>query len=156
MVSHPLGQLDAPIEPPAQVTVIGHNSQILPTVGFFVAGGIPVKVFTASEATIDQLAPYPGVSATLVPAGYESAPAALGGPPYFIGVEDPDSAERIRTWLPPTTAQFLVRRESRRRPLPKGFLSLLPAQSDNRLQVLRRLSALRRVDSLLELARGKR
>lgn len=141
---------------PRQVTIIGHNSQILPTVGFFVAGGIPVQVYTASEAVIDQLAPYPGVAAALVPPGYEARPPDLPEPPYFIGVEDIALAERIRSWLPPTTAQFLVRRDSRRQHRPRGFLNLLPPQADNRQQVLRRLDALRRVDTLMDLARGKR
>jgi nanoRNase/pAp phosphatase (c-di-AMP/oligoRNAs hydrolase) len=156
MVPRPSGHLEPVSAVPQQVTVIGHNSQTLPTVGFFVAGGIHVRVYTANEAIIDQLAPYPGVTASLVPPGYESAPADLAQPPYFISVEDNELAERIRSWLPPTTAQFLVRRETRRRPRLPGFLSLLPEQSDNREQVLRRLAALRRVDTLMAMARGKR
>ncbi len=128
----------------------------MPTVGFFVAGGIPVQVYTANSALVDQLAPYPGVHATLVSASYEDRPRDLPEPPYFIGVEDIALAERIRGWLPPTMAQFLVRREHRRQTRPRGFLSLLPPQADNRQQVLRRLSALRRVDTLMDLARGKR
>jgi nanoRNase/pAp phosphatase (c-di-AMP/oligoRNAs hydrolase) len=156
MAIRPTGPADLAVAPPRQVTIIGHNSQILPTVGFFVAGGIPVQVYTSSEAIIDSLAPYPGVTASLVGAAYDAQPAGFPGPPYFIGIEDPETLERVRTWLPATTAQFLVRRESRRRPRPPGLLSLLPAQSDNRSQVLRRLQALARVDTLLDLCRGKR
>jgi nanoRNase/pAp phosphatase (c-di-AMP/oligoRNAs hydrolase) len=156
MVPRQTARPDTPVAAPRQVTIIGHNSQILPTVGFFVAGGIPVHVSTASEAIIDQLAPYPGVQAALVPQTYDSRPADLPEPPFFIGVEDLELAERIRSWLPPTTAQFLVRREHRRQARPRGFLSLLPPQADNRQQVLRRLEALKRVDTLMDLARGKR
>jgi len=148
--------MEPAVAAPPHVTVIGHNSQTLPTVGFFVAGGIAVHVYTANEAIRDQLAPYPGVTTTLVPGGYETRPDDLHPPPYFIAVEDSVIAERIRSWLPSTTAQFLVRRDSRRRPRPAGFLSLLPAQADNREQVLRRLEALKRVDQLMDLARGKR
>jgi nanoRNase/pAp phosphatase (c-di-AMP/oligoRNAs hydrolase) len=155
MVPRPPGRPEPAAPAPRQVTIIGNNSQILPTVGFFVAGGIPVQVYTASEAIIDQLAPYPGVQAALVP-NFETRPADMPEPPYFIGVEDTALAERIRSWLPPTTAQFLVRREHRRQARPRGFLSLLPPQADNRQHVLRRLAALRRVDTLMDLARGKR
>jgi nanoRNase/pAp phosphatase (c-di-AMP/oligoRNAs hydrolase) len=140
---------------PRQVTIIGHNSQIVPTVGFFVGGGIPVRVYTANQEIEDQLAPYPGVQTTVVGNEYRDRPLDLPEPPYFVGVEDMAVAERIEGWLPPTTSRFLIRRDHRRQAL-RGFLTLLPPQAENRQQVLRRLAALKRVDTVMDLARGKR
>ncbi|MBA3709663.1 MAG: bifunctional oligoribonuclease/PAP phosphatase NrnA [Planctomycetes bacterium] len=157
MVARPLGLPALNPGAPRQVTIIGHNSQIVPTVGFFVGGGIPVRVYTANQELEDQLAPYPGVHTSVIPAEYGARPADLPEPPYFVGVEDMAVAERIESWLPPTTARFLIRPDHRRQATaPRGFLTLLPPQADNRQQVLRRLAALKRVDTLMDLARGKR
>ncbi|MBA2481332.1 MAG: DHH family phosphoesterase [Planctomycetes bacterium] len=122
--------------------------------GFFVGGSIPVRVYTSNQEIEDQLAPYPGVQTTVVPADYGTRPLDLPEPPYFLGVEDAAITERIDAWLPPTTARFLIRRDHRRQPL-RGFLTLLPQQAENRQQVLRRLAALKRVDTVMDLARGK-
>jgi nanoRNase/pAp phosphatase (c-di-AMP/oligoRNAs hydrolase) len=143
----------APIFPaPRKVTVIGHNSQIVSTVGFFVGGGIAVRVYTAEPEIELQLAPYPNVAVTVVPPDYASAPADLGEPPYFLGIDQDDVAQRIKAWLPPTVSTFLLAPEQRRRQFA-GFLSPMPSTAENRRQLLRRLATLRRVDTLIDLVR---
>jgi nanoRNase/pAp phosphatase (c-di-AMP/oligoRNAs hydrolase) len=138
---------------PRQVTIVGHNSHIVPTVGFFVGGGITVRVYTAKADLEHQLAPYPGVTVTVVAAGYGEPPADLGEPPYFVAVDGEEEALRIKGWLPPTVAIFLLGSDHRRRSLAHGFLSLMPSAAANRRQVLARLSALRRVDSIMAMCR---
>jgi|GEM_PF-539567 nanoRNase/pAp phosphatase (c-di-AMP/oligoRNAs hydrolase) len=148
----------APIGPvaPRQVTIIGHHSQIVPTVGFFVGGSIQVRVYTSKADLEHQLAPYPGVHVTVVPGGYQQRPADLPEPPYFIAAETEEESLRIKGWLPPTVAIFWLGSEQRRRSLAKGFLSLMPSPAANRRQVLRRFAALKRVDTLMDLARAAR
>jgi nanoRNase/pAp phosphatase (c-di-AMP/oligoRNAs hydrolase) len=138
------------------VTLIGHNAQIVPTVAFFVGARIPVRVYTNDPGLDDRLAPYPGVQVHHLAEDYDQPPADLPGAPYFVGVEDSATADRIRAWLPSTSAVFLLRPETRRGHPPAGFLSLLPPQSENRQQVMRRLDDLRRLDRLLALARGRK
>ncbi len=138
---------------PRQVTIIGDSPQIVATVGFFVGGTIAVRVYTAKADLEHQLAPYPGVQVTLVAEGYAEAPADLPEPPYFIATDAEGEAARIKTWLPPTVAVFLLGSETRRRHLASGFLSLMPSVATNRRQVFRRLGTLKRVDSLMDLAR---
>lgn len=135
------------------VTIIGHNSQIVPTVAFFVGGGIAVHVFTNDSAIEIQLAIYPGVQVTLVPADYPGRPAELPPPPYVVVVDRPDLAARIRAWLPPTVAAFLVSNDQRRR-RPEGYLQLMPKPEENRRDLARRLAILRRVDDLVVRARS--
>ena len=143
------------LAPPTQVTLIGHNAQIVATAAFFVGARVPVKVYTNDPGLDDRLAPYPGVVVQRLDAEYADAPADLPGAPYFIGVEDAATAERIKAWLPTTTAVFLLRPDTRRG-RPAGFLSLLPPQSDNRTAVLRRLDDLKRLDRLMAMARGRK
>ena len=137
------------------VTIVGHNSQIVPTVGFFVGGSMAVQVYTTNANLEADLAPYPGVRVTVVPS-YEERPADLAAPPYVVAVDGDEEAKRIRAWLPPTRAVFLAGSEQRRRsPLP-GFLSLMPSTTAMRRSLLRRLTVLKRVDVLMELARSSR
>lgn len=136
--------------------MIGDNSQVMATVGFFVGADVPVRVFTGDHELEVALAPYPGVQVGLVADGYASRPADLPPPPYFIALDDPAQVERVRTWLPPGAARFLVRSDSRRhRPVP-GFLSLHQPQAAMRRQVFGRLDLLTRLDHLLERARRVR
>jgi nanoRNase/pAp phosphatase (c-di-AMP/oligoRNAs hydrolase) len=136
------------------VTIIGHNSQIVPTVGFFVGGSLTVRVYTSHPDLESDLAVYPGVQVTVVPVGYEFRPDDLPQAPYVVAVDSDVIAKRIRSWLPPTVSVFRAAHEQRRRaPLP-GFLSLMPSTTASRRSLLRRLMALKRVDTLLDMARG--
>ncbi len=80
---------------PRHVTIVGHNSQIVPTVGFFVGGAMTVRVYTTNPELEANLAPYPGVQVTLVES-YESRPSDLPEPPYVVAVDVDDDARRIR------------------------------------------------------------
>jgi nanoRNase/pAp phosphatase (c-di-AMP/oligoRNAs hydrolase) len=135
------------------VTIIGDNGHVVPTVGFFVGGGVPVRVYTARPDIEHHLAPYPGVHVTLMTPGYAAIPADLPASPYFLAVESDDDALRIRAWLPPTVAVFLLGSEHRRRALASGFLSLTTSPSALRHEVHARLATLRRLDDLIALAR---
>jgi len=134
------------------VTIIGHNSQIVPTVAFFVGGGFTVQVVTSESVVEDQLAIYPGVQVQLVPADYATRPKGLPPPPYVVAVDRPEVASRIRAWLPATVGAFLVTTQLRRR-RPEGFLQLMPTADENRRGLARRLAILRRVDDLVLRAR---
>lgn len=134
------------------VTIIGHNSQIVPTVGFFVGGAMAVRVYTTRTDLEGDLAPYPGVQVTVLPS-YEHAPHDLPEPPYVVAVDVDDDALLIRSWLPPTTAVFIAGSEQRRRSPLHGFLSLMPSSTATRRALLRRLMVLKRVDLLMNLAR---
>ena len=120
------------------VTIIGHNSQIVPTVRFFVGGAMSVRVFTTSTDLETDLAPYPGVQVTVLPS-YDHAPTDLAEPPYVVAVDVDDDALQIRSWLPPTTAVFIAGSEQRRRSPLHGFLSLMPSTTATRRGLLRRL-----------------
>ncbi len=134
------------------VTIVGHNSQIVPTVGFFVGGSMTVRVYTTAAALESDLAPYPGVQVTVLDS-YQQRPLDLPEPPYVVAVDADDIAKDIRAWLPPTRAVFLAGSEHRRRtPLP-GFLSLMPSTTTMRRSLLRRWMMLKRVDLLMEMAR---
>lgn len=137
------------------VTIVGHNSQIVPTVAFFVGGGLPVHVFTSDGQIEDQLAIYPGVQVTVVAADYAAPPGRLPPPPYVVAVDRPELASRIRAWLPATVSAFLVSNGLRRR-RPPGFLQLMPTPEDNRRELARRLAILHRVDQLVLRARTAR
>jgi nanoRNase/pAp phosphatase (c-di-AMP/oligoRNAs hydrolase) len=137
------------------VTIVGHNSQIVPTVGFFVGGGATVRVFTTASELEHQLAPYPGVTVTVV-AGYLERPAELPEPPYVVAVDNEEDAAHIKGWLPPTVAVFLAAGEQRRRLAPPGFLSLMATATALRRQVFGRLDTLKRVDTLMTMARHAR
>lgn len=141
------------VERVAQATVIGHNSQTVATVGFFVGDGVAVRVYTCEPDLEEALAIYPGVQVTVVDREYSSAPADLPGPPYIVAIDHNDTALRVRGWLPPTSALFRVTNDARRRRL-EGFLQLMPSPDDNRRQLWRRLSVLRRVDELNHRARS--
>jgi nanoRNase/pAp phosphatase (c-di-AMP/oligoRNAs hydrolase) len=142
------------VAPLRQVTIIGHNSQIVPAVGLFVGGRIPVRVYTPSSGLELALAPYPGVTVTRVEKGFDAAPSDLPPPPYFVATDDHDEAERIRAWLPPTVAVFrLATERALRKPLP-GFLSLHASPGEIRRALARRMAVLRRVDQLQAMARG--
>ena len=137
-----------------QVVVIGHNNQVMPTVGLFVGGNIGVRVYTADEDLEAELAPYPGVEVTIVPAGYAQPPEDLPEAAYFICVDKDPIARTVRDWLPDTVAVFHLGHERKGKTAALGFLSLAMPQSQNRQQLLRRLSTLRRVDRLRDLARN--
>lgn len=135
------------------VTVIGHNSQVLSTVLLFVGGDITVTVVTADESLEDTLAPYPGVTVLLVADDYAEPPTAMAPTAFFLCVDSEDLAHRIRSWLPQTLAVFHLGAEHRGRTHANGFLRFTEAQSDIRRDLLQRLSTIRRVDRLIDLAR---
>jgi nanoRNase/pAp phosphatase (c-di-AMP/oligoRNAs hydrolase) len=136
------------------VTVIGHNNHVVPTVGLFVGGSINVVVYTDSEHTEEDLAPYPGVTVHRVPSGYEAAPTDLPDGAYFLCVDKEEVAKRIRGWLPQTLAIFHVGTEHRGRTAASGFLSLAQSQSLARRNLLKRLSTIRRVDRIMAMVRN--
>ena len=142
------------VAPPTQVTLIGHNSQIVATAGFFVGAEVTVQVYTSRPGVELDLAPYPGVQVTLITDDYAACPLGLPPPPYLVAVDDDATAARIRTWLPPTCAVFLVRGPARRAARsPEGFLTLLPPSTAARAPVFTRLATLDRLDRLLAPAR---
>src|SRR3954468_21068568 len=68
------------------VTIVGHNSQIVPTVGFFVGGAMSVRLYTTDSALDAHFAPYPGVQVTVIDS-YQQAPTDLPEPPYVVAVD---------------------------------------------------------------------
>lgn len=136
------------------VTIIGHNHQVVSAVGLFVGGGIRVRVYTASAELEEQLAVYPGVSVTVVDGDYAQRPTDLPPPPYFVAVDQLDIAGRIRGWLPETVARFVLGSERLLRRRIPGFLHLHESAAAVRRRLEVRLATLRRVDRLMELARG--
>jgi nanoRNase/pAp phosphatase (c-di-AMP/oligoRNAs hydrolase) len=135
-------------------TIIGHNHQVVAAVGLFVGGGIRVRVYTASAELEEQLALYPGVSVTVVDGDFAQRPADLPPPPYFVAVDQLDIAGRIRDWLPETVARFVLGSERLLRKRIPGFLHLHESAAAVRRRLEVRLATLRRVDRLMELARG--
>lgn len=136
------------------VTIIGHNGQVVQAVGLFVGGGMRVRVYTASSELEVQLAPYPGVNVSLVPADYAERPADLPPPPYFVAVDQADVAQRVRGWLPDTVSKFVIGSERVLRRRSPGFLHLHESAAEVRRRLDVRLATLHRVDRLMELARG--
>ncbi|MBA3845873.1 MAG: DHH family phosphoesterase [Planctomycetes bacterium] len=136
-----------------QVTVIGHDQHVGPTIAFLVEGGIQVRLYTRDAAVAANVADLPGVRVSEVADDYAAAPPTLPGPPYFLGLGDVESAARVRAWLPPTLSVFLLGSENRRRDLAQGFQPMMPSQAHTRRILFRRLATLRRVDALLAMAR---
>ncbi|HYE08053.1 MAG TPA: DHH family phosphoesterase [Planctomycetota bacterium] len=134
-----------------QVTVIGHGQQLAQTVSFLAEGGLQVRLYTNDEAMADTVA-HANVRAQVVDDDYAAAPANLAGPPYIIGLDD-EAAARVRTWLPPIRSVFLVGND-RRSKVAANLLPLMPSAAHYRRVMLRRLATVRRVDALLDLARG--
>lgn len=133
--------------------VLGHNTQVLPTVRLFLAGRMMVQVFSPAPELEQVLAPFPGVEFTLMPPGYASAPTTLPqSGPYVLCVDKEEQAKAIRSWLPRTIAVFQVTSERRGRTSAPGFLPLLPPPSQQRQRLFETLATLRRVDALLEVA----
>jgi nanoRNase/pAp phosphatase (c-di-AMP/oligoRNAs hydrolase) len=140
-------------EPPLRhITVIGHNSQIVGLVAFFVGGEMSVDVFTSEPSLEETLVIYPGVQVHLVEAGYQTAPADLAPPPYVIAVEHQEEVDRIGKWLPPTAARFLASNAMRRKKIP-GYLPLRSAPEAARSEFVGRLEVLARYDTLVHMAR---
>lgn len=137
-----------------QVVVIGHNSQVQSTVALFVGGKVTVQVYTADPSIEDRLALYPGVNVRLVEKGYEQPPPDLPDSAYFLCVDQESVAKRIREWLPDTLAIFHLATERRGKNSAPGFLAFTAPQSQFRRRLLKRLSSIRRVDTLLQMARG--
>ena len=137
-----------------QVVVIGHNSQVQSTVALFVGGKVTVQVYTADPSLEDRLALYPGVAVRMVEPGYTTPPPDLPDSAYFLCVDKEEVAKRIRDWLPNTLAVFHLATERRGKNSAPGFLNFTAPQSQIRRRLLRRLSTIRRVDSLLQVARG--
>jgi nanoRNase/pAp phosphatase (c-di-AMP/oligoRNAs hydrolase) len=136
------------------VTIIGHNAQVVSAVGLFVGGGIRVRVYTNSRHVEEQLALYPGVTATVVDDGYAQRPGDLPPPPYFVAIDQPDVASRIKAWLPETVAVFLLGSERTMRRRSPGFLHLHESSAEIRRRLAKRLATLQRVDRLMAMARG--
>ncbi len=137
---------------PEHITLIGHNARTLEAVGFFVAAGLPVRVYTANPHLEVQLAPYPGVTTTVITDGYAQAPRDLPPPPYVVTLDHQGDAAQVRDWLPPTWARFLLRGATRGK-AADGFLRLPGLDHEDRPPVLRRLASLARLDRLCALAR---
>lgn len=146
------------VEVPAAraVTIIGHNPQIHQTVGLLVGGTVQVRVYTALPDLEVQLAPYPGVTVTVVAADYGERPADLPPPPYFVAVDQPETAARIRGWLGDTVAVFLIGSERTLRHRTPGFLHLHESGSAIRRRLNVRIATLARVDRLMAMARTAR
>ncbi len=136
------------------VTLIGHNGQVVSAVGLFVGGGIRVRVYTASRELEEQLAPYPGVTVSVIGEDYDQRPSDLPPPPYFVAVDLAEVAVRIRSWLPDTVARFMLGSERLLRKRVAGYLQLHESSAAVRTRLEIRLATLRRVDRLMELARG--
>ncbi len=137
----------------SEVVVIGHNSQVIATVAFFVGGRIPVRVYTNDGDLEENLAMYPGVSVTLVD-GYDTCPADLPDCPYFICIDQDQTARLIKSWLPKTLAIFHLTNERRGKTSAAGFRCMREPISAVRKRLVQRLATIRRVDRLLDLARN--
>ena len=138
---------------PACVVVIGHNSQVVSTVGFFVGGGIKVIVYTSEETIEHNLALYPGVTVFKIEDSYDTAPVDLPDAPYFICIDHTEKARLVREWLPKTKIIFHLTNEKRGKTAASGFLSLAEPQSQSRRRLFKRLASLRRVNKLIDMAR---
>lgn len=136
------------------LTVIGNNSQVVPTVGLLVGGNIPVVVYTDDTHIEEALAPYTGVNVFTVAKGYAEAPPDLPESPYIICVNQDSLARQIRSWLPRTCAIFHTSSEHKGRNTASGFLNLSPSPTQHRKHLLRRLSTLRRVDKISDMVRN--
>lgn len=139
---------------PRAVTVIGHNHQVVPAIVLFVGGGIRVRVYTASPELEVQLAPYPGVTVTVIDDDYVERPADLPPAPYFVAVDQPEVAARVRGWLGDTVAAFLLGSERVLRRRNPGYLHLHESSVAIRRRLGVRLATLSRVDRLMAMARG--
>lgn len=135
------------------ITVIGNNSQVVPTVGLLVGGNIPVVVYTDDPHLEEALAPYSGVSVFPIAKDYTEAPPDLPDSPYIIAVNPDTLARQIRSWLPRTFAIFHTSSEHKGRNNASGFLNLSPSPTNHRKHLLRRLSTLRRVDKICDMVR---
>ncbi len=135
---------------PVTVTVIGHGSQVLPTVGLFVGGGLPVRVVTARPAVEQLLAPYPGVRVDVIPS-YAQPPADALAPPFILALDRAEDLHQVQAWLPPSVARFHTGSRQVR-----GLLPLLAGPQAERDRLLARWETLRRVDRLVAMARGAR
>ena len=140
---------------PLQVTIIGHNSQVVPLVGFFVGGEMAVQVVTGSAEVEENVACYPGVDVQRIAPDYTASPPDLPAPPYIICVDQGEMATRIRAWLPASVAVFLATNDLRRK-RPPGFLQLMPTPAEHRHSVFSRLGALKQVDQLSTRVRAAR
>ncbi|MFM2092522.1 MAG: hypothetical protein RLZZ127_3011, partial [Planctomycetota bacterium] len=126
------------------------GSQILPTVGLFVGGGLSVRVVTARTAVEQLLAPYPGVRVEVLPA-YDQAPAEPVRPPVVLALDRADDLHRVLAWLPETTARF----HAGSRPV-RGLLPLTAGPQAERERLRTRWETLARVDRLVAMARQAR
>ena len=133
--------------------MVGHNSQLVPTVTFFVGGDISVRVYTTDASHEENLAFYPGVTVVVLK-DYETAPDDLPDCPYFICVDLEPIARQIQGWLPKTRAVFHLTNEKHGKTAAAGFLSMAEPQSQSRKRLMRRLGNIRRVDRLIDIARN--
>ena len=136
------------------LTVIGNNSQVVPTVGLLVGGNIPVVVYTDDEHVEVALAPYSGVSVFPIDKSYEQAPADLPDSPHILCVNQDSLARQIKTWLPRTCAVFHVSSEHKGKNAAGGFTQAEPSPTQHRKGLLKRLSTLRRVDKIMDMTRN--
>ncbi len=143
---------------PRLVVIIGHNQQVVQTVTTFIGGRVPVFVYTTESEIEVQLAPYPDVTVAILP-DYDTCPADLPDTAYFICLDSEEEAKNIREWLPQSRAIFHIgsgadttRRSGRKN--NNGLLHLQESNSATRRQLFRRLSNLRRVDKLMDMARN--
>ncbi|TVR15593.1 MAG: hypothetical protein EA401_02540 [Planctomycetota bacterium] len=135
------------------LTIIGNNSQVVPTVGLLVGGNISVVVYTDDTHIEEALAPYTGVSVFPIDSSYAEPPPDLPDSAYILCVNQDVLAKQIRSWLPNTFAIFHASSEHKGRTAANGFLTLTTSPTNNRKQLLRRLSTLRRVDKITDMVR---
>lgn len=142
-------------EPPRQVTLIGRGSHLVSTVTLLVGSRLDVRVITDDAELERLLAPYPSVTVDRAASGYVQRPTDLPGPPYLIALDQPESIERVRGWLPPTRAVFQLGGIRKRVAVP-GWLSLPSPVEEARVRMNERFAVLARVDALIALARGRK
>lgn len=139
---------------PRRVTLIGQNNQLVSLTQLFCRADIEVEVYTADERIYEHLTLFKGVTMHAISPQYTSRPVDLPPPPYFLCLDNPALAQRVKEWLPPTQAMFLVRSVSRLSKDTSGLLRLSEPDSQVRSNLLKRLSNLTRVDRLMEMARS--
>ncbi len=135
-----------------QVTLIGHNNQVMPLVNLFAGTRVSIHLYTKDERFEEILAPYPDVEVEIVQDRYSCCPPDLPAPPYFLCVDTLDLAKRIRSWLPRTLAIFYARHEAKRRKNGSNFLHLNESEAQLRRNTIRRLNTIRRIDRLMDMA----
>ena len=138
---------------PRHVTILGDTTRALSLIELFVSGKVSITLFTHSNELLEHVAPFPGVNA-YHHESWETAPNDLSEGPYFVCVDRDEDATRIKEWLPNTVARFFHGSEGRTTQPPAGYLQTHVGRSQVRRDMFRRLGLLKRLDRLLDMARG--